>query len=87
MSKPSLRLVHRSNGIPPGAKRRQNDGGFRPYVIHGGVSSTTADRSWQTALELAGLGVLVFHANYLALLAASMNVLGGPNWTDTETIS
>jgi hypothetical protein len=87
MSKPSLQLVHRSNGIPPGAKRRQNDGGFRPYVIYGGVSSAPADRSWQTALELADLGFFAFYGNYLALLEASMTVLGGPNWTDPGTTS
>jgi hypothetical protein len=85
MSKPSLRLVHRSNGIPPGAKRRPNDGGFRPFVIHGGVSSAPADRSWQATLELAGLGLLAFYGSYFALLEASMTVLGGPNWTDPET--
>jgi len=85
MSKPSLQLVHRSNGIPPGAKRRQNDGGFRPFVIDGGANSASADRSWQTALELADLGFFAFYGNYLALLEASMIVLGAPNWTDPET--
>jgi len=84
MSKPSLQLVHRSNGIPPGAKRRQNGGGFRPFVIHGGVSSAPGERSWQAALELVDLGLFVFYGNYLAFLEASTAVLGGPNWTDPE---
>jgi hypothetical protein len=87
MSKPSLQLVHRSNGIPPGAKRRRNDGGFRPFVIDGGVSSATADRSWQTALELADLGFFAFYGNYLALLEVSITVLGIPNWTNPKTTS
>ena len=84
MSKPGLRLVHRSDGIPPGAKRRQNAGGFRPFVIHGGVSSAPAERSWQAALELVDLGFFVFYGNYLALLEASMAVLSGHNWTNPE---
>jgi hypothetical protein len=87
MSKPRLQLVHRSNGIPPGAKRRQNDGGFRPFVIHGGVSSAPGQRSWQAAFELVDLGLFVFYGNYLAFLEASMTVLGSPNWTDPEKTS
>jgi hypothetical protein len=87
MSKPSLQLVHRSNGIPPGAKRRRNDGGFRPFVIDGGVSSAPADRSWQAAFELAGLGFFAFYGSYFALLEASITVLGVSNWTNPETTS
>ena len=67
MSKPSLQLIHCSNGIRPGAKRRQNGGGFRPLVIPGGVRSVPGERSWEAALELIGLGFLVCYANYLAL--------------------
>ena len=84
MSKPSLQLIHCSNGIPPGARRRQNGRSFRPLVIDGGVRSVPGARSWQTALELFGLGLLVFYGNYLAVLEANMTVLDGSNWPDPE---
>jgi hypothetical protein len=84
MSKPSLQLIHCSNGIRPGAKRRQNGRSFRPFVIHEGVRSVPGERSWEAALELIDLGFWVFYGNYLAFLEASTTVLGGPNWTDPE---
>lgn len=87
MSKPSLQLVYRSNGIPPEAKRRQNDGGFQPFVIHGGLSSAPGERSWEVALELIDLGFSVFFGNYLAFLEASTTVLRGPHWTDPEKMT
>jgi len=84
MSKPSLQLIHCSNGIRPGAKRRQNGHSFRPFVIHGGVKSVPGERPSEAALGLINLGFLVFYGNYLAFLGASTTVLGGPNWTDPE---
>ena len=84
MSKPSLQLIHCSNGIQAGAKRRHNSRSFRPLVIDGGVRSRSGEHSWEAALELFGLGLLVFYGNYLALLEASTTVLNGSNWTDPE---
>jgi hypothetical protein len=77
MSKPSLQLIHCSSGIRPGATRRQNGRSFRPVVIDGGVKSAPGEHSWEAALELFNLGVLVFHANYRAFLQANMIVLRG----------
>jgi hypothetical protein len=84
MSKPSLQLIHCSNGIRPGAKRRQNGRSFAPRVIDGGVRSVPGEHSWEAALEQFNLGLLVFYGNYLAFLEANMTVLNGPNWTDPE---
>jgi hypothetical protein len=84
MSKPSLQLIHCSNGIRPGAKRRQNGRSFRPLVIDGGVKSARAGHPWETAFKLFDLGLLVCCANYLAFLEASMIVLNDPNWTDPQ---
>jgi hypothetical protein len=82
MSKPSLQLIHCSNGIPPGAKRRQNGRSFRPVVIDGGRRSAPGEQSWKTALELFDLGLLVFYGNYFAFLEANRIVLDASNWTD-----
>ena len=79
MSKPSLQLIHCSNGIRPGAKRRQNGRSFRPLVIDGGVRSAPGEHAWAAALELFSLGLLVFYGNYLALLEANMTALNGPS--------
>jgi len=90
MPKPRLQLIHCSNGIQPGAKRRPDSSGFRPVVIPGGVQSRPGERSWQATLELIGVvgfGFLVSYANYLALLEASATVLAGANWIDHETTS
>jgi hypothetical protein len=87
MSKPSLQLIHCSNGVRPRAKRRQNSSGFRPFVIPGGVQSMPGERSWEAALELIGFGFLVSYANYLAFLEASTTVLAGSNWIDHEKTS
>jgi hypothetical protein len=84
MSKPSLQLIHCSNGIRPGAKRRPNGRGFRPLVIDGGARSAPGQHSWETALKLFDLGLLVCCGNYLAFLEANMIVLNSPNWTDPE---
>ena len=43
--------------------------------------------SWETALELVGLGFLVSYANYLALLEASTIVLAASSRIDHEKIS
>ena len=85
MSKPSLQLIHCSNSIPAGARRRYANRSFRPEIIAGGMRPATKEQPWETtALELFGLGVLVICGNYLALLEASMAVLSGSNWTDPE---
>ena len=84
MSKPNLQLIHCSNGIRPGASRRQNGRSFRPLVIDGGVKSTPGQHSWETALELFNLGLHVCHGNYLAFLEASMIILDDLNWTGPE---
>lgn len=83
MSKPSLQLIHCSNDIRPGARRRQNSGSFQPYVILGGASSVQAE-PWEAALDLVDFGVLVCYENYLAFLEASAAVLRGLNRTDHE---
>jgi hypothetical protein len=83
MSKPSLQLIHCSNGILPGAKRPQNGRSFRPLVIDGGKSAP-GQHSWETALGLFNLGLHVCHGNYLAFLEASMIILNDLNWTDPE---
>jgi hypothetical protein len=91
MSKPSLQLIHCSNGIRPGAKRRHIGRSFRPLVIDGGVRSidggvrsVPGEHSWKAALELFDLGLLAFYGNYLAFLEANMIVFNGSNWTDPE---
>lgn len=84
MSKPRLQLIHCSNDIRPGAKRRQNGRGFRPLVIDGGLRSVPGAHSWEAALELCDLGLLALFENYLAFLEANMTVLNGPNWADPE---
>jgi hypothetical protein len=84
MSKPSLQLIHCSNGIAAGAKRRHTGRSFRPEIIDGGLKSATTEHPWETALELFVVGVLVFCGNYLALVEASTAVLNGSNWTDPE---
>jgi hypothetical protein len=86
MSKPSLQLIHCSNGIRPGATRRPKGRSFRPLVIDGGVKSAPGEHSWKTALELFNLGVLVCYGSYLAFLEANMTVLSGPDWTDPAKI-
>lgn len=83
MSKPSLQLIHCSNGNS-GAKRRESGSGFRPYVIPGGARSAPNERSWEAALELVDFGFLVCYENYLAFLEASVAVLGGPDRTDPK---
>jgi hypothetical protein len=87
MSKPSLQLIHCSKDIRPGAKRRQNRSGFRPFVIPGGVQSMPDERSWEAALELIGLGFLASYAIYLAFLEASTTVLADANSFDYEETS
>jgi hypothetical protein len=87
MSKPSLQLIHCSNDIRPGAKRRQNSNGFRPLVIPGGVQYVPSQRSWEAGLELIGLSFLASYANYLAFLEVSTLVLTGSNGTDHEKTS
>jgi len=79
MSKPSLQLIHCSNGIPPGARRRQNGRSFRPVVIDGGMRPAPGEHSWKTALELFDLGLTVFYGNYFAFLEANMIILNGLN--------
>jgi hypothetical protein len=85
MSKPSLRLIHCSNGIRPTAKHRLHGRNFRPLIIHGGARarSVPSDRSWEAALESIYLGFLISHA----FLRASITVLEAHNWTDPEKTS
>jgi hypothetical protein len=87
MSKPRLQLIHCSNGIRPGAKQRGRS--FRPVVIHGGARARSAPResSWEAALELINLGLLVSHVNYLAFLQTSTTVLDACNRTGPEKTS
>jgi len=84
MSKPSLQLIHCSNGIRRGAKRPQNGHSFRPLVIDGGVKSAPGQHFWETALELFNLGLHVCHGSYLAFLEATVIILNDLNWTDPE---
>lgn len=86
MSKPSLQLIHCSNGIRPAAKRRQHGRSFRPLVIHGGAS-VPRESSWDAAFKLIDLGFLISHVNYLAFLQAGITVLDACNWTDPEKTS
>ena len=87
MSKPRLQLIHCSNGIRPGAKQRGRS--FRPLVIRGGALARSAPResSWEAALELINLGLLVSHVNYLAFLQTSITVLDACNRTGPEKTS
>jgi hypothetical protein len=73
-------LIHSSNGIPPGAKRRRHGRGFQPVVIDGGARARRAPRknSWEAALDLIDLG-FVFS---VAFLQASITVLDAYNRTD-----
>ena len=89
MSKPRLRLIHCSNGVRPRAKHRQHGRSFRPLVIHGGARERSVPResSWEAALKLIDLGLLISHVNYLAFLRASKIVLEAHNWTDPEKTS
>ena len=89
MSKPRLQLIHCSNDIRPRAKHRQHGRSFRPLVIHGGARarSVPTESSWEAALKLIDLGLLISHVNYLAFLQASKIVLEAHNWTDPEKTS
>ena len=80
MPKPSLQLIHCSNGIRPGAKRPQSGRSFRPLVIDGGLKSAPGQHSWETALELFSLGLHVCYGNYLAFVEAGMIILNDPDW-------
>lgn len=82
MSKPSLQLIHCSNGIRPGARRAHTGRSFRPLVIDGGVKSVPGRHSWEIALELFDLGLHACYGNYLALLEVSMIILNDPNGTE-----
>lgn len=84
MSKPCLQLIHCSDGVQPGARRRQNGRSFRPLVIEGGARSVPGAHSWQAALELFDLSLLVFYQSYLVFWEANMNVLNGSYWPDPE---
>jgi hypothetical protein len=84
MSKPSLQLIHSSNGVRPGAKRRQTGRCFRPLVIDGGVRSVPSVRSWEAELEIIDLGFLAFYRIYLAYLEASASALDGSAWINPE---
>jgi len=86
MSKPRLQLIHCSNDIRPRAKRRQHGRSFRPLIIHGGARARSVPResSWEAALKLIDLGLLISHVNYLAFSQASKIVLEAHNWTDPE---
>jgi hypothetical protein len=84
MSKPSLHLIHSSNGVRPGGKRRRTRRSFRPFVIDGGVKSVPSVRSWDAAPEFIDVGFLAFYRIYLAYLEASATVLCAPYWTDPE---
>jgi hypothetical protein len=84
MPKPSLQLIHCSNGIRSGAKRRPNAGSFRPLVIDGGVRSVPGEHPWEAVLELFGLGLLAFYGSYLATLEANMAVLHGSHRSDSR---
>jgi len=39
-------------------------------------------RSWEAALELVDLGLVISHANYLAFLEASIAALGVHHWPE-----
>jgi hypothetical protein len=84
MSKPGLQLIHSSNGVRPGEKRRRTRRSFRPFVIDGGVKSAPSVHSWDAAPEPTDVGFLAFYKIYLAYLEASATVLGAPFWTDPE---
>ena len=86
MSKPSLQLIHCSNSIPAGAKRRHEQAQLPARDHRWWREVRDREHPWETALELFGLGVLVFCGNYLALLEASTTVLNGSNWTDPEKV-
>jgi hypothetical protein len=45
------------------------------------------ESSWEAALKLIDLGLLISHVNYLAFLQASKIVLEAHNWTDPEKTS
>jgi hypothetical protein len=88
MSKTRLQLIDCSNDIRPGGKHRQHARNSRPLVIDGRARArSVGGSSSETALELVGLGFLISHANYLALLEASITVLGSHNWNDPEKTS
>jgi hypothetical protein len=82
-------LIHCSNGIQPGEKRRERGRSFRPLVIHGGARARSEPRqsSWEAALELINLGFLISGRNYLGFLQASITVLDAYNRTDPEKTS
>lgn len=84
MSKPSLQLIHSSNGVRPGTKRRQPRSGFRPFVIDGGMRSVPSVRAEEASPELIDVGFLAFYRIYLAYLEASATVLGGSPWINPE---
>jgi hypothetical protein len=86
MPKPLLQLVHSSNGIQPGADRRQRNRSFRPSVIQGSgrAKSTPGELSWDAPLKLMSLGFLASCRNYMAFLQVSMAVLEACKRTDLE---
>ena len=89
MAKPRLQLIHCSNDIRPETRHRQHGRNFRPLVIQGGARARYVPResSWEAALKLINLGLLISHVNYLAFLQASTKVLEAHNWTDREKTS
>src|SRR5215213_4578624 len=74
MSKPNLQLIHCSNVVPLRADHLQKSRSFRPLVIDGGVRR--GEPGWDATLKLFD-GLLVFHQNYFAFLAAHMAFLWG----------
>ena len=87
MSKAHLHLILCSDDIGPDARRRRSDRSFRPSVIDGGKQAVAvpAGNPWQGLLELFDLGLLVFQANYLAFVAASLAALEQHRWADFQT--
>lgn len=86
MSKARLRLIHCSDNVGPGAKRRRHDRSFRPSVVDGGwrAISVPGEDVWEAAFELVDLGLLISQANYLAFLEASIAALEAHGWADAK---
>jgi hypothetical protein len=89
MPKPSLRLVHSSNGSRLEVEYRPRDRSFRPLVIKGGAraKSAPAESPWEAAFSLFSLGFLASCHNYVAFLQTSIAILEASNRTDPARTS
>jgi|ERR1700722_6636591 hypothetical protein len=76
MSKPSLRLVHRSDEARPSSSHRRRPQGFRPHIIQGGaISGYRPITALGFPVQFIGECLQISYESYLALLLTNLTVL------------